>query len=97
MGSNNNAKVRRELEKEDIRKIMNSAEGVRFIKRVMARTHYFEQSFTGEAMGTSFNEGSRSIGLFISSEVFTACPQHYTKLLEQEKVNVTTSGTDYAD
>ena len=58
----------REREISDVKKVLSSAEGRRFIWKLMSEAGVFRTSFTGNSE-TFFNEGKRSMGLLILSEV----------------------------
>lgn len=82
-------KRERSREIEDVKKVISSAEGRRFLWRLMSESGVFRASYTGDSK-TFFNEGKRDIGLLVLREVNTAKPSAFAQmqnefLNEQEK------------
>lgn len=74
---------KRDEELADMRFILSSVEGRRFIWRYLSRCRIFEVSYLGNANDTIFNEGSREIGLRILDEVTHADPRAYMKMVNE--------------
>lgn len=74
----------RNLELEDLRAVMSSVEGRRFIWRFLSSTNLFQQSFTGNSE-TYFREGKRAIGLMLFRDLHESCHSLYLKM-ESEAV-----------
>lgn len=70
----------RDRELEDIKKVLSTPEGRRFIWRLMGESGVFRSSFTGPAERTYFNEGQRDIGLLILKEVNNAKPSAFAQM-----------------
>jgi hypothetical protein len=65
----------RDRELHDLRTLMQSIEGRRFIWRLLDRAGVFRTSFTGNST-TFFNEGQRNMGLIVLADVHEACAEH---------------------
>ena len=71
-------------ELSDIRFILKSCEGRRFLWKVMAAAGVFRTSFRGGSSDqTAFNEGKRSIGLDILNSLIEANPKSFTQMQEE--------------
>lgn len=71
---------------EDLRSILKTVYGRRFVWRMMGLAGVFRQSFiAGEADSTAFNEGRRSIGNTLLSEVLEVKPESYTEMAKAAK------------
>jgi len=55
--------------KEDLRKIVNTPEGVRFFKTFFGYGRLFNPSFVGNTNTTFFNEGKRNLALRVLSDI----------------------------
>jgi len=66
----------RERELSDIRHVMQSATGRRFIWRVLSEARIFEPCFTGNSH-TFYNEGRREHGLIFFKDVMESCPEEF--------------------
>lgn len=73
------------LDASDFKAIVDTPEGRRFVRRVLAEcgVHRLSFNFTDCATNTAFKEGKRSIGLWLQS-LFEDCPDHYIRLLKEE-------------
>ena len=65
-------KRKREKELQDLRKVMSSSEGRRVLWRILTKGAIFNSSFAQNANETFFNEGRRSVGLWLTQEVSEA-------------------------
>lgn len=79
-------KVRRLRERElnDVRFILSSQEGRRFLWRYLEKCKVFETSFTGNST-TFFNEGMRNVGLMLIADINEAEPEAYLKMMNESK------------
>ena len=76
---------------EDLRTILKQPYGRRFVWRWLERAGVFHQSFIqGEPDSTAFNEGRRSLGNALLSEVLEIRPESYMEMMKmkQEDDNV---------
>lgn len=79
--------LKREKDREvaDLKKVLSSPEGRRYVWRLMSAAGVFRTSFTGNST-TFFNEGKREIGLTVLSEVMSASMGSFTQM-QTEFVN----------
>jgi len=78
--------LKRDLFLGDFRKVLSMPEGLRVFSEIMDMCHVFAPSFTGNSQ-TFFNEGARSIGLFIFGSIMDCDPKFYMKMIEEKKKN----------
>lgn len=64
-------RVRLQLEQEDLRAVMRTVEGRRFIRAQLARCGVWRTSFTGNSE-TFFREGQRNIGLMLLDDLHSS-------------------------
>lgn len=68
--------TREELRKQDVqdlRALLHTREGARFLSRLFDLTRVFEISYVaGDAGATAFHEGARNVGLPVYADVLTA-------------------------
>ena len=75
-------KRRRKEEMEDLRRVMDTPEGLRVIERIMEETKLLAPNlFTGNS-GTFYNIGKRDLGLWLYHEVMEAAPASFIKMLQ---------------
>ena len=77
------AKRKRERELSDIRFLLKSPEGRRFIWKLFDEAGNTRMSYTGESQGTAFNEGRRSIGLKILNDLLEAKPEAFMQMQQE--------------
>jgi hypothetical protein len=84
------AEVRRDNEVNDLKTIMDTAAGRRFVWRLLSEAKIFQPCFTGNAT-TYYNEGRRELGLLFFADVTTHCRDNFIKAqtenIEMEKRN----------
>lgn len=81
-------KTRTELRQEeadnDLRRVMSTAEGRRFIWRQLSKAGIFTVSFVGGAADmTAFNEGGRGQGLALMADLLRVCPGSYLTMQQE--------------
>jgi hypothetical protein len=81
----------RDIELADIKQLMDSVQGRRFVWRLLDRTGVFRTSFTGNST-TFFNEGMRNIGLIVLADVMAACADQYVVMMNESKEDTRTNG-----
>ena len=74
----------RDGELDDLRQIMDSVHGRRFIWRLLDKAGVFRTSFTGNST-TFFNEGMRNLGLMVLADVHQACANQYIQMMQEAK------------
>jgi hypothetical protein len=65
---------------DDVRKILKTPEGRRYLWRMLGECGIFFNSFTPNSNQTAFNEGGRNIGLIILSDINEADPSAFAKM-----------------
>lgn len=77
------ARERRRKEVDDLKWLMAHPQGRRIVTRLLEETGTMRSSFNHSGSVMAFNEGKRSVGLFITAEVLEAAPEGYFKLLKE--------------
>ena len=77
-------KFRRDREANDMRSLLATIEGRRFLWRLMEKCGIYRESFTGSSE-TFFLEGKRSIGLFVIAEIIDAEPDAYLLMIKENR------------
>lgn len=78
--------LRRTNELADVLYLMTDAAGRRLAYRLLSNAGVFRTTFVpGDPHGTSFNEGQRSLGLWLLSEIMEIAGAQYTQMLEEAK------------
>lgn len=85
------AAMARKAELADLRAVLDTPEGVRVVRRILAATGLFRSSYTGNS-DTTFWEGHRNLGLWLFAECGNAWPEAARLLLEYQKVTVSRHG-----
>lgn len=67
---------------EDLRYVMSTEQGRRFMWQTLSKAGLYRTSFTGNS-ATYFNEGKRALGLELLADVQHHCPQHYIKMHDE--------------
>lgn len=65
---------------DDIRFVMDSAQGRRVIWAVLEQGKVFSACFAGDPQVTAFNEGQRNLALALFQRVMAHCPEQYLKM-----------------
>lgn len=78
-------KLRKEREDDDLKQVMSTECGRRFIWKTLSLSGVFEVSFTSDPYITSFNEGRRNKGLELFNDVMSVCPDLYLVMAEEAK------------
>jgi len=76
--------IERLQELNDIKSVMETPAGRRFIWRVMDRAGVFRGCFTGNST-TFYNEGRRDMGLFVLNDVLETCPKLFSQAQDEQK------------
>lgn len=79
-------KIQEDNEHNDLKYILDSEQGRRFIWKQLERCGVFKSSFTGSSE-TYFLEGQRNIGLKLLADVMACDPQAYLKMYIKNKGN----------
>jgi len=79
-------KQREDIDVEDLKYIMDTPQGRRFVWRYLGLCGVYRLSFSGEASHeTAFKEGARLIGTTLLNDINTASPEAYFKMIEESK------------
>ena len=70
-------------ETEDVKWLMGSKRGRRFLWRVLERAGVYRLSFNTNSMTMAFSEGARNEGLRLLATIHSACPDLYTTMLKE--------------
>ena len=79
-----NESSRRQQEVDDIRVVLSTRQGRRFVWRHMTNAGIFQSCFTGNS-ATFFNEGKRDVGLKLLAEVQEAGEELYLRMMKEAK------------
>ena len=74
----------RDRQLDDMRGVMSSLEGRRFMWRWLSECGVFKSSFTGNSQ-TFFLEGQRNIGLMMLTDINESDPTSYVTMLTEAK------------
>lgn len=77
-------KLEREVFLNDVRHVLSSVQGRRFVWRILDMAGVYRSSFTGNS-STFFNEGARNIGLRVLSDVMDAKPEAFLQMQQEDK------------
>lgn len=75
--------LRRRTEIEDLKWLMAHRQGRRFVTRLLEESGVFRTSFHASGSVMAFNEGRKTIGLLLTSELLEHAPEAYVKLLKE--------------
>jgi hypothetical protein len=77
-------RVARDREISDIRALMSTVPGRRFMWRLLDKAGIYKSSMTGNSQ-TFFLEGQRNIGLFLLAQVNDHCLDEYVQMLTENR------------
>lgn len=77
----------RKTEIADLKWLMSSPKGRRFMWRLLEISGPFRLSFHTNAMTMAFNEGNRNLGNQLFNEVMTLCPETYPVMVQEQQDN----------
>jgi hypothetical protein len=75
-------KFLRDQEIADVKFLLSTQQGRRYIWKHMSNAGIYNTSFTGNST-TFFNEGKRDIGLKMLAEVMEASPESYVQMMKE--------------
>jgi len=76
--------AQRKQELEDIKTLLETPAGVRFLRRLMTDTKVFSSCYTGNAT-TYYLEGRRDLGLKYFADIVEAAPAHLIEVITVEE------------
>jgi hypothetical protein len=77
------AKLKRETEEADFKRLMSCKWGRRIVWRILDRAGMFKLSFNTNAMMMAFNEGRKNEGLYTQALIHTLCPELYHVMVRE--------------
>lgn len=79
------------LEKEDLRRVMRTAEGRRVLDRYMGFTGWLREAFNHNGSVTNYTLGRQSVGRKMYADIDQACPDLFMLMrVESEKKDAAT-------
>lgn len=72
------------LDAQDFEAIATLPAGRRLLKRLMAECGIYQSTFTGDALTSAYQEGKRTMGLWLI-EQFNPCPDLYIQLIKEKE------------
>jgi hypothetical protein len=75
----------REKELNDLRWVMGTKQGRRFMWRLLSKAGLYQSSFNTNNAVMAFNEGNRNAGLQQLNDIMEACPERYNEMLTEQK------------
>jgi len=75
--------INRQIDEANFKAVAVTETGRKFMRDLLAQCGVYRTTFTGDAQTTAFNEGARSIGLWLLDK-FNDCPDLYLKLLTEK-------------
>lgn len=83
---NAKSRIGRQLELNDVRTVLGTSDGRRFMWRYLRRCGIFSSSFVaGDSHQTAFLEGERRVGLELLADVNDADPGAYLKMMHENQ------------
>lgn len=78
-------KALHESDQADVKWLMSSPRGRRFLWRLLDISGPFRISFDTNAMKMAFAEGNRNLGNQIFNEIMTVCPELYPVMVKEQR------------
>lgn len=81
-------KFSRDQEKEDIKAVLSTVSGRRFVWRYMGLCGLHKISYLGQGCETHtlFLEGMRNVGLALEADIMDACPDKFVMMLTENSL-----------
>ncbi|MEQ5110215.1 hypothetical protein [Providencia vermicola] len=77
--------LRKEREDDDLKQVMSTEYGRRFVWKILSASGVFHSSFSSDPYSTYFKEGARNRGLELFNSVLSVCPDLYLVMAEEDK------------
>lgn len=77
-------KDREKQDSEDLKAVLATTEGRRFVRGLLADCGEHRTSFHTNAIQMAANEGARNVGLKLKARIVVACPQYLIELLSAD-------------
>lgn len=72
-------------EQADVRYVMNSEAGRRFVWRMLKQTRHKQTVFSSDPLLMAMRSGKQDIGLFLEGQLVTSCPEAYLKMVAEQQ------------
>lgn len=79
------AKDAQKQDREDLKAILETQEGRRFVRGLLADCGEHRTSFHTNAIQMAFNEGARNVGLKLKARIVQAAPEYLSELLKVDQ------------
>lgn len=79
------AKDREKQDAADLKAVLATQEGRRFVRGLLADCGEHRTSFHTNAIQMSFNEGARNVGLKLKARIIRAAPEFLAELLQADE------------
>lgn len=79
------AKDQQKQDREDLKALLQTQEGQRFMRGLLAECGIYRLSFHTNAIQMAFNEGNRNIGNKLIKRISDACPEFIVDLLKVDQ------------
>lgn len=79
------AKHEAQVEIDDLKWVLHTKRGRRFVFRLLNRAGVYRSSFNTNALTMAFAEGARNEGLRLLASITEHCPDRYSELLQESK------------
>src|SRR5262245_27176244 len=81
----NRAKDRDKQDAADLKAVLATQEGRRFVRGLLVDCGEHRTSFHTNAIQMSFNEGARNVGLKLKARIVQAAPEFLAELLQRDE------------
>lgn len=81
------AKLRREREVSDLKAVMSTPEGRRFVWRLLDLGQIFESRFRMNSLEMAFVEGNANLATAIYADIDAECPELFLKMRNEVKLD----------
>lgn len=79
-------KLREQMRLDDTRDALSTVQLRRFFRETLERAGVWKRSYvSGDPYGTAFNEGERSIGLWLLAKLDEAAPEKFAVMMEEKR------------
>ena len=70
---------------EDIKWLMSSPRGRRFVLWLLGKAGVYRTSFNNSGSVMAFNEGQRNLGLMVQGEIIDICHDQFVTMLQEQR------------
>lgn len=80
-----NEKVTQERDLNDLRIIMNTKEGRRFMWRLLSEARIFTTRYSENSLRMAYLEGNANFGLMLMADIDAACPEQFDTMRREQR------------